>query len=184
MGGNAFKQLLPQATFPRMHPKVYYTLKANVLPIVKAFYAYAIVSPEAPEKADFGDLDIVVAGPRDGLTHEEVRTALRALCSIPWEGNRTSNFAVPVDAFEDVAKEYQRIGPAGETTQLEGATDAGPDSQVFFQVDLNMNADRAQWERTVFWSSFGDLGYFLGLFAHTAGLSFSVYGLKVRHHPP
>ena len=92
MGGNAFKQLLPQATFPRMHPKVYYTLKAQVLPIVKAFYAYAIVSPEAPEKADFGDLDIVVAGPRDGLTHEEIRTALRALCSIPWEGNRTSNF--------------------------------------------------------------------------------------------
>ncbi|TBU47768.1 hypothetical protein BD309DRAFT_998116 [Dichomitus squalens] len=186
MGGNAFKRLLPHATFPRMHPAVYNALKAQVLPIVQSFYAHATVSPEAPEKADFGDLDIIVAGPRDGLTHEEVRAALRATCSIPQEGNRTSNFAIPVDAFEAVAQAHKAVAAASEPKQDGGARDA--DAQVTFQVDLNVNGDCAQWERTVFCSSYGDLVFFLGVLAQTAGLSFSIYGLRlaepIRTYPP
>ena len=74
-----------------------------------------------------------------------------------------------------------------------GATSAGADADAatltrgdaagsFFQVDVNVCADKAQLERTVFYSSFGDLGYIFGLFAQTAGLSFNIFGLKVR--PP
>ena len=174
MGGKAFKNLLPHGTFPRMHPTVYNALKAQFLPILQSVYAYAAVSPEAPEKVNYGDLDIVVTGPREGLTHEQLKDALRATCSVPAEGNRTSNFAIPADTFEDVAEARRKVAADGD------AMDTTPDADVFFQVDVNVCADHAQWERTVFYSSLGDLGYFLGLFAQTAGLSFNIYGMKVR----
>ncbi|KAI1789588.1 hypothetical protein LXA43DRAFT_892529 [Ganoderma leucocontextum] len=181
MGGNAFKNLLPHATFPRMHPTVYCALKARFLPILQSFYAHATVSPEAPGKVDYGDLDIIVTDPRDGLTHEQIKAALRATCSVPMEGNRTSNFAIPADAFEDVAEAHRKAAASSTEHVTDGdATDAG----LFFQVDVNVCADHAQWERTVFYSSLGDLGFFLGLFAQTAGLSFNIFGMKLAEPIP
>ncbi|PIL22566.1 hypothetical protein GSI_15255 [Ganoderma sinense ZZ0214-1] len=183
MGGKAFKNLLPNATFPRMHPTVYNALKAKFLPILQSLYAYAAVSPEAPGKVNYGDLDIVVTGPREGLTHEQVKDALRATCSVPAEGNRTSNFAIPADAFEDIAEARRKAAAVALNTATHGdAMDT--DKDVFFQVDVNVCADHAQWERTVFYSSLGDLGFFLGLFAQTAGLSFNIYGMKLADPIP
>ena len=181
MGGNAFKTLLSNATFPRMNPSVYNALKAKCLPILQSLYAHAAVSPEGPGKTSYGDLDIIVTGPREGLTHEQVKDALRATCSVPAEGHRTSNFAVPLGAFEDVAVAHQKAA-AASVNAVGDAMDIDAETQTFFQVDVNVCADHAQWERTVFYSSLGDLGFFLGLFAHTAGLSFNIYGMRVR--PP
>ncbi|KAH9933108.1 uncharacterized protein BXZ73DRAFT_46389 [Epithele typhae] len=174
MGGNAFKQLLPSASFPRMAPAVYDALKAHLLPIVQQFYEHAAVPAEAPEKAHHGDLDFVVTQPREGLQHEELKTALRARCSIPLEGNRTSNFALPFSAFKhvlppDAAPELLTDGPA---------SDEGAGEQVF-QVDVNVCENHAQWERTVFNHSYGDLNFILGLLAQTVGTSFNTFGLKL-----
>ena len=160
MGGNAFKHLLPNASFPRMPSPLYYSLKAQLLPIVQSFYAHATVPVEYPDKPDHGDFDFVVTGPREGLQHEEVKAALRARCSIPQEGNRISNFAVPLSSF---------------------ATESGlhEDPDALFQVDVNVCEDHEQWKRTSLFQSYGDLGFFIGLFARTAGLSFGIHGLKV-----
>ncbi|KAI0335938.1 hypothetical protein GY45DRAFT_1292590 [Cubamyces sp. BRFM 1775] len=171
MGGNAFKAVIlaENAAFPRMPPQVYNALKAALQPILQKLYTYAVVPHEAPEKADHGDLDFVVCGPRASqLTRDEVKAALRAAHSVPMEGNRTSNFAIPANAFEDVARACREC--ADESLRA---------AVVYFQVDVNVCGDHAQWERTVFCHSYGDLGLILGLLVQTAGLSLSVYGLRL-----
>ncbi|KAH9891611.1 hypothetical protein C8Q73DRAFT_746703 [Cubamyces lactineus] len=171
MGGNAFKalSLTTGATFPRMPPPVYNALKSTLQPILQKLYMHVAVPHESPEKVDHGDLDFVVCGPRtSNLTHDEVKAALRAAHSVPMEGNRTSNFAIRADAFEDVARACREC--ADDSVQAE---------DVYFQVDVNVCGDYAQWERTVFCHSYGDLGLILGLLVQTAGLSLSVYGLKL-----
>ncbi|KAI0720474.1 hypothetical protein C8T65DRAFT_633122 [Cerioporus squamosus] len=174
MGGNAFKLLLPDATFPRMPPALYDALKSHLIPILQELYTYVAVSPECPGKADHGDLDFVVSEPRERLTLDEVKSALRAMCSVPMEGNRTSNYAIPVNAFEEVAGACAMAGGGEEASELTLG-----DGKVFFQVDVNVCEDHAQWDRTVFYTSYGDLGFFLGLLAQTAGLSFNIFGLKL-----
>lgn len=180
MGGNAFKSLA--AAFPRMPPTVYNVLKATLLPPLQPLYAHVLVAPEAPEKADYGDLDIVVSGPRDGLTADDVKAALRATHSVALGGNRISNFAVPVSAFPDVARAWRGASASGQiigfNPEVADATDE-IESNVYIQVDVNVCADEAQFERTVFYTSYGDMGLMLGLIAQTAGLSLGIFGLKV-----
>ncbi|KAI0632086.1 hypothetical protein C8Q77DRAFT_1218606 [Trametes polyzona] len=178
MGGNAFKAIVPDAGFPRMPPPVYSALKAALFPLLQQLYARVAVSPEAPEKADYGDLDFIVCGPREGLTQDEVKAALRATHSVPMEGNRTSNFAIAVDAFGDVARLWEAHA-SRELKEPESAGSGGGGGGVFVQVDVNVCADEAQLERTWFHHSYGDLGMMLGLLVQTAGLSLGIYGLKL-----
>ncbi len=177
MGGNAFKALVPHGSFPRMPPPVYNTLKAALLPPLKTLYSRVVVAREAPAKADYGDLDFVVSGPCEGLTHAAVKDALRAAHSVPMAGPRISNYAIALDAFEDVALACKNCAKSGEGP-AEFASE--PEGAVYFQVDVNVCADDTQLERTVFYSSYGDLGLMLGLLVQTAGLSLGIYGLKVR----
>ncbi|EIW59501.1 uncharacterized protein TRAVEDRAFT_71548 [Trametes versicolor FP-101664 SS1] len=176
MGGNAFKAIVPHGHFPRMPPPVYNALKTALIPPLKSVYSRVVVAREAPEKADYGDLDIVVSGPRDGLTHAAVKDALRAAHSVPMPGPRISNFAIAMDAFEDVANACKTCAAAGKgPAEFAGDAEGG----VFFQVDVNVCADDVQLERTMFYSSYGDLGLMLGLLVQTAGLSLGIYGLKL-----
>ncbi|KZT12016.1 uncharacterized protein LAESUDRAFT_621344, partial [Laetiporus sulphureus 93-53] len=94
MGGNAFRQILPDTSFPRMTPHLYKSLKASLMPRIEDMYELAAVPAEAPGKVDYGDLDFVVSRPRADVTLEMVKSALGAVHSIPFEGNRTSHFAI------------------------------------------------------------------------------------------
>ncbi|KAI0354927.1 hypothetical protein OH77DRAFT_1425528 [Trametes cingulata] len=175
MGGNAFKAIVPDAVFPRMPPAVYNALKSTLLPLVQSLYTHVTVPPEAPEKADFGDLDFIVAGPREGLTHEDVKTALRAAHSVPMPGNRTSNFAITADAFQEVARAWREYA----TRSQDPPVSANGAANVLFQVDVNVCEDRAQQEQTALYNSYGGFGLMIGLLVQTAGQSFGVYGLKL-----
>ncbi|KAI9058271.1 hypothetical protein FKP32DRAFT_1688728 [Trametes sanguinea] len=172
MGGNAFKTLVPDAIFPRMPPAVYEALKASLYPVLRPLYAQVVVPREAPGKEDYGDLDFVVCGPREGVTPAEVKAALRATHSIPMEGPRTSNFAISLNAWEEVAR-------ASQTWAAQGLGVAAGGGRVYLQVDVNVCPDPAHLERKLFESSYGDLGLILGLLVQTAGLSLSLYGLKL-----
>lgn len=44
---------------------------------------------------------------------------------------------------------------------------------------MNVCASKDEWERTIFFNSFGDLGMIIGLLVNNAGLHFSNKGLKV-----
>lgn len=150
MGGNAFAQLLKNASFPRMSPAVYFALKAKILEQLTPLFAHVAVPREAPGKADYGDLDFIVAGPLRPITLDTLQESLGAVLAI--DGG-TANFAVRLP-------------------------DAEPDTYV--QVDVNKCADVDEFNRFVFFQSYGDLGMILGLLARSYGLSFGHHGLKVR----
>ncbi|KAH9936276.1 uncharacterized protein B0H18DRAFT_950623 [Fomitopsis serialis] len=126
MGGNAFKQIVPNATFPRMSPTTYKSLKATLLPRIQGLYELVAVPPETPEKADHG---------------------CSQCCPQPAAGGQgTSNFAVLADALKlDVGEDQMGLSSDGL-------------QNTYFQVDVNVCADREDWQRTVFLHSYGDTG--------------------------
>uniref|UniRef100_A0A0W0F3U4 Uncharacterized protein n=1 Tax=Moniliophthora roreri TaxID=221103 RepID=A0A0W0F3U4_MONRR len=101
MGGSAFK-FLPTTAFPRLPPPLYQSQKARFLRAIQGLYVHVLVPHEGPEKESHGDIDFLVCTPRDGndgavdVPHQIMQEALGALHVVPMEGNRTSNFAVPI----------------------------------------------------------------------------------------
>ena len=163
MGGNAFNLLLPDASFPRMPPTFYLALKAHLTPILQRFYVQVATPREAPEKIDYGDLDFVVYGQRGAEAHEELKTALGASYSIPTEGIRgMHHFAIPL-ATSDLRDVASSI-----------------DKAAFFQVDVSVCVNPEEWDRVVFFTSYGDLGMILSSVARSVDLSLGSNGLKVR----
>jgi hypothetical protein len=140
--------MLGEAAFPRLPPTVYEALKGRLLPRISELYTYVSVPKEAPEKEDYGDLDFLVAGPKfqlsnsteapgllegetegpDGLSgaHALVKSTLRAKHIIPWHGNRTSNYAVPVQMGEWGAFGFGQL-------EMERRSDT-PNRDIFYQV--------------------------------------------------
>jgi hypothetical protein len=122
------------------------------------------------------DLDFVVASPKsigDGAddagkpTHEDVKQALGATFMVPFEANRTSNFAIPI------TKDWLAQG---------GCLDKDtPQREIYCQVDVHVCADEGEWNRIVFFHGFGDLGMIFGLVARNCGFSLGTKGLKVGH---
>ncbi|KAF9267441.1 hypothetical protein L218DRAFT_920302 [Marasmius fiardii PR-910] len=175
MGGNAFT-FLPQDAFPRLPPGLYRTLKAHLTTLLQDFYAHVAVPREAPEKEDHGDIDFVVCTPKSGLAvvpHIDIQKALGATHVIPMEGNRTSNFAVPIIAQREEL--------------LSGKVDVEGDS-VYCQVDVHVCENMNEWESVCFFHSYGDMGMILGICAMNVGLHWGVHGLRVGldlyPHPP
>jgi hypothetical protein len=59
MGGHAFKDL----HCPRIPQGVYNDVKAQAVAALRSVFSYVVVPTEMPEKADYGDVDILVSGP-------------------------------------------------------------------------------------------------------------------------
>ncbi|KAF8579830.1 hypothetical protein K439DRAFT_1637603 [Ramaria rubella] len=156
MGGRAFLEILQGATFPRMESQTYYTLKARHLEQLRQLYRLVGVPREAPEKTSHGDLDYVVCAPRvaNSTLVEDIKNVLGAVSCI--KDGLIFNFAIP----------------------LEGA-----DRSTFYQVDVNQCLDEDEWERVIFFRSYGDLGMIIGLLARANGLSLGLHGLKIPHVP-
>ena len=168
MGGKAFLSHIPNATFPRLSPRIYASLKSTLLPRLTPLFQYVGVPHEAPEKEDHGDVDFIVACPLTAITLEEIKHALGASACIPSpQPNRagTHNFAlrlsdvIPTDA-----------GPVPEDT-----------SEVYVQVDVNIRKDAQDWENVMIFHSYGDLGMIMGRLAASVGLHLGELGLKVSH---
>ncbi|KAG5654303.1 hypothetical protein H0H81_004722 [Sphagnurus paluster] len=190
MGGNAFATILRPGSFPRMPPAVYTALKAQLLPKIQSLYECAAVPREAPEKTSHGDLDFIVSTPRinvvDGgeplvrvnVAHDIVQKAIGAQYVNPLEGNRTSNFAVPV-----ARGEWKALGHGKEE---DAAVEAVPDGKIFYQVDINVCASKTEFERVVFFHGYGDLGMIMSMLAKNVGLNLGEKGLRLPNqpHPP
>ena len=179
MGGNAFSERLPTAVFPRMSPAFYNSLKARIIPRLEALYHLVTVPPEAPGKIDHGDLDILVCQPkhiREGVplsecvTFAEIEQALGSAHSLPLPGDRTSNFAIPIqqDEVQYFSSDQKVIG--------EGRLDL---AQLYIQVDLHFCEDLESWKSRILFQSYGELGMILGMLARVVKLTWTVAGLKV-----
>ncbi|KZT73817.1 hypothetical protein DAEQUDRAFT_661533 [Daedalea quercina L-15889] len=155
-----------------MSPTTYESLKAVLLPLIEQLFDFVVVPPEAPEKADYGDLDFVVTSPRSEDALDRVQVALRAAYSLRSEGRGTSNFAMPANAF-DLAKDENQGGALSQELQ-----------NTYIQVDVNVCPDKETWERTVFLHAYGDTGMILGVIGRAAGVSLGVNGLKLANPLP
>ncbi|KAI0345749.1 hypothetical protein BDW22DRAFT_1353334 [Trametopsis cervina] len=162
MGGNAFATVLPTASFPRMSPEVYNRLKMHITARLRELYETVAVPHEAPEKTDYGDIDFVVCSPRKALALEAIREAIGVEHAVQLDGNRMSHFAVPAYAL-------------GEDTA---------DPNVYHQVDIRVCADADEFQRIVFFSSYGDLGMIIGLLAKASDLSYGSSGLRLSNPVP
>lgn len=151
MGGNAFTSVLPDAVFPRMRPAVYFALKERIQARLSTLFAHVAVPREAPGKADYGDLDFVVAEPVEEVTLDMIKDALAAEHSI---GGDTANFAVAMP-------------------------ESSPSERAYVQIDVHKCATVAEFDRVVFFHGYGDLGMMLGLLARSYGLSLGQNGLKI-----
>lgn len=148
MGGNAFRTLLPDASFPRMDSALYEERKEYLTARLRTLYALVAVPHEAPGKMDYGDIDFVVCQPSDSLDQEKLQTTLGAQQVIAL--GDVSNLAVPL---------------RGENS--------------YCQVDLHVCVDTDDWDRTIFFLSYGDVGMTLGLMARSVNLTLGRHGLKV-----
>lgn len=182
MGGKAFKAILAPSSVPRLPPAVYKAVKDRFLPSIETLYHYVSVPPEDPEKSTHGDIDYIVACPKNSadtgsinVHHSFVRQALGALHVIPMQGNRTSNFAVKIESEEWAAQD--RLKEENEARRLADAED------IFYQIDVNVCANRNEWERVTFFHSYGDMGMILSLVCKTVGLSLGEKGLKYPRPP-
>lgn len=169
MGGKAFLSLLPNATFPRLPPAVYTSLKSSLLPHLTTLFQYVGVPHEAPEKQDYGDVDFIVACPLTAVEHEEIKHALGASACIPsgQPGDRgTHNFALPLADF---------VPPQ----PIDAESVSAGTSEIYVQVDVNIRKDLQDWENVMFFHAYGDLGMLIGRLAASAGLHLGELGLKV-----
>ncbi|ESK95012.1 hypothetical protein Moror_14017 [Moniliophthora roreri MCA 2997] len=175
MGGSAFK-FLPTTAFPRLPPPLYQSQKARFLRAIQGLYVHVLVPHEGPEKESHGDIDFLVCTPRDGndgavdVPHQIMQEALGALHVVPMEGNRTSNFAVPIG-------QEDRHYFASSINSEDGPED------LYYQVDVHVCNDKEELERIFFFHSYGDLGMILGLLAQNVGLALGTNGLKYPHPP-
>jgi hypothetical protein len=136
MGGNAFGTVLQGSSFPRLPPAIYTALKLRLLPRIQSLYTFVAIPMEAPEKPDHGDLDFVVACPKSDIIpghdvlinvpHKIVQETIGARFLNPAEGNRTSNFAVPVAQGE--------WGPLGHLLEEEAKRNEAEGGEIFYQV--------------------------------------------------
>ena len=172
MGGKAFLSQIPNATFPRLSPLIYASLKSTLLPRLTPLFQHVGVPHEAPEKEDHGDVDFIVTGPlTTPIGHEEIKHALRASACIPSaqpDRAGTHNFALRLS--DCVAPLPTDAAPAPEETR-----------EVYVQVDVNIRKDAHDWENVMIFHSYGDLGMIMGRLAASVGLHLGELGLKVSH---
>ena len=172
MGGKAFLSHLPGATFPRLSPLVYASLKSTLLPRLTPLFQYVGIPHEAPEKEDHGDVDFIVACPLTPIGHEEIKLALGASACIrsaqPDRGG-THNFAL---RLADVV-----TPPPTDAVQFPEET-----GEVYVQVDVNIRKDAQDWENVMIFHSYGDLGMIMGRLAASVRLHLGELGLKVSRN--
>ncbi|KAK6005373.1 hypothetical protein QM012_008152 [Aureobasidium pullulans] len=149
MGGRAF----PDLCVPRMNHQVYEKVKQTALKILSKRFISATAIPEAPEKLDYGDVDIVIElSSSTPLPHQQVALDLRA--KHIKNNHPTYSFAVPL-----------------EDKDIEVQTFAQVDVQVCLPGDL-------AW--TIFLHGYGDLGSILGMFNFSDGFTSNHGGFFVR----
>ncbi|THH12198.1 hypothetical protein EW146_g7774, partial [Bondarzewia mesenterica] len=158
MGGRAFAHHLLTATFPRLPTPRYAHIQRVLHARLAPLYARVATPREAPEKPDHGDVDFVVVGPTTTAslgTDADADVVREALGAVACVYGRTSNFAVPLRAFEPEEEEDRYV-----------------------QVDVNVCEDVEEWERVVFFHGYGDLGMILGVLARSVRLHMGEKGLK------
>ena len=100
MGGHAF--IASGLATPRMPPEIYYKLRDHYLQLLSSLYTQAATPIEAPRKATYGDIDILVSQPRSiSTSSESIAELLGAERTTTVFGSPTTSFALAYPNLPD-----------------------------------------------------------------------------------
>ncbi|KAK8203572.1 hypothetical protein M8818_005219 [Zalaria obscura] len=160
MGGKVFAQAglngEPAIETLRMNSATYQELKNKTIDTLSAHFAKVACPPEAPEKRDHGDLDILLADPI-------------AICPMGMD---------PFLHVPHLLEAKRSLHPCSDLFNL--AVKISPDASppVYAQIDVRLCGENFAW--LAFLQSCGDLGNILGVTGRGYGLSFTDSGLHLR----
>ena len=185
MGGNAFAQASaqgePTLATPRLSPEQYAKLKAVYLEKLQDYFPGAKIAclTEAPEKSDYGDIDIFVAIDKRAKW-VELANFLGAAGVICHTSGRIQKctIGVPIDgsAHTRPTVVYKHIND-GSSRKLQPSSVVTVDD--YAQIDIEVLApDLLEWHR--FYSSYGDMVGLLGHIVQNLGFTVSDLGLWLR----
>jgi hypothetical protein len=210
MGGSAFadpKDPSKSLHTPRMPPHIYKHVRDSALRLLRSeFFAQAECPIEAPAKIDHGDVDILVASPRE-RAHTDVASLAAALGATQYKKNGpTTNFALSwptvqelsasvgteaathwytADAETPTAKEQD-----GHLSCVSGGNDCGArhddikpditDPLRYVQLDLHFCPTPEQFQWELFHQAHGDLWNILGGMIRPYGLIVNHIGFYLR----
>ena len=153
MGGRAFTTNGPSSlSTPRMPPDIYFLLRDHYLQLLSSFYTQIATPIEAPKKASYGDIDIIVSLPKSTSTSAEFLVkVLGAVRMITIPGSPLTSFALPYPNLQN----------------------------NYIQLDLHLCPPKTfHWQ--LFHQSHGDLWNLLGTTIRPSGLTANDVGLHVR----
>jgi hypothetical protein len=186
MGGKVFMRSVaeghPSLDTPRMDAKTYQDLKHNYIQLLSTLFPNALsidAAKEAPEKTDFGDIDIIIID--DG----EVDWAKVAaeLGVVAWVNRGTDtkpacSLAVHLDGTPSESPPIRYV-LATENDPLQQRVSSVVDDKPYAQIDL-VRIPSALQDWTVLYSSYGDLAGILGMVVTNFGFDVTETGLRLR----
>lgn len=152
MGGHAFANGPSPLPTPRMPPDVYRVLRDHYLHLLSGLYTQIATPIEAPRKASYGDIDILVSRPKStSISIESIGKMLGAERITSISGSPTTSFALP---YPNVPQQY-------------------------VQLDIHLFPPGVfHWQ--LFHQSHADLWSLLGTTIRSVGLTANNNGLHVR----
>ena len=187
MGGNVFLSCVaegrPTLQTPRMVPETYRKLKHKYLELLSTYFPKAdriATAIEAPEKADFGDIDIIIIDDDGEVDWADVAADLGAAAWVDrgTDAKPACSLAVHVDGSrsEDPPVKYV-LTTANAPTQRKPSLEK--DERKYAQIDLvKIGSDLKDW--THLYSAYGDLAGIIGIAVTNYGFDMTETGLRLR----
>lgn len=186
MGGNVFLSCVaeghPTLETPRMSPETYQNLKHKYIRLLSTSFPQAeriATAIEAPEKEDFGDIDIIIID--DGeVDWADVATKLGATAWVNrgTDAKPSCSLAVRIDGSQSDSPPVKYV-PMNANDPLQRKPSTVKDKTKYAQIDLvKIGSDLKDW--TILYSAYGDLAGILGMAVTNFGFDVTEMGLRLR----
>ena len=185
MGGGAFAHAAatgePTLTTPRLTPEQYTQLKAIYLKKLRDYFPGTRIAclTEAPEKTDYGDMDILIAIDQK-VNFVDMANSLGAAGIICHSGGgpQKCTLGVPIDGSPHAGPVviYKHVNEnAGRKVESSSTTTVDDYAQIDVAI---IQPSILDWY--TFYSSYGDMAGLLGHIIHNLGFTISDVGLWIR----
>lgn len=187
MGGNVFLKSAAEGhaslPTPRMNANTYQKLKEKYTELLWTCFPNALsigAALEAPEKTDYGDIDISIIDDGSEVDWTKVATELRAAAWVDrgTEAKPSCSIAVYLDGTPGADAPVKYVLTT-DNDPLKRKPSTELDSKEYAQIDLmKIGSEHKDW--TVLYSSYGDLAGILGMVVTNYGFDITEMGLRLR----